>query len=118
MPGADGPGLWPFPSDARAAGSDDPLYYLRLHRNPLVDMDYGPARQGTPTAAIGDMEEIDIWRTAQILIDAHGEAAWLEAAQRADQCLVEGNPAGTAVWKRVLQAVEELQRRAPDGPLN
>ncbi len=24
------------------------------------------------------MEEIDIWRTAKVLIDAHGENAWLE----------------------------------------
>jgi hypothetical protein len=59
------------------------------------------------------LEEIDIWRTAKILIDAHGEAAWLEAAQRADYCLEDGNPDGVAVWKRVLRAVEELQRQKP-----
>jgi hypothetical protein len=74
-------------------------------------MDYRPARQGTPTAAIGDMEEIDIWRTAQILIDAHGEAAWLEAAQRADQCLVEGNRNMPTIWGGFIGIVAANQRK-------
>lgn len=56
------------------------------------------------------MEELDIWRTAKILIDAHGDGAWLEAAQRADHCLENGNPDGVVVWKRVLRAVEDLRR--------
>ncbi len=66
------------------------------------------------------MDEINIWRTAKILIDAHGENAWLEAAQRADHCLENGNPEGVAVWKRVLRAVGDLQREKPrtSEPLN
>jgi hypothetical protein len=40
------------------------------------------------------VEDIDIWRLAKILIDAHGENAWLEAAQRADYALEDGNPGG------------------------
>lgn len=59
------------------------------------------------------MDEIDIWRTAKILIDAHGDNAWLEAARRADHCLEDGNPEGINVWKRVLRAVEDLQRQKP-----
>jgi hypothetical protein len=50
------------------------------------------------------MDEIDIWRTAKILIDAHGDNAWLEAARRADHCLEDGNPEGINVWKRVLRS--------------
>jgi hypothetical protein len=53
------------------------------------------------------IEDIDIWRSAKILIDAHGENAWLEAAQRADYALEDGNPDGVNVWKRVLRAIEE-----------
>jgi hypothetical protein len=66
------------------------------------------------------MEEIDIWRTAKILVDAHGENAWLEAAQRADHCLEGGNLEGVAAWKRVLLAVNDLQRQKPNAsePLN
>jgi hypothetical protein len=61
------------------------------------------------------MEEIDIWRTAKILMDAHGDLAWLEAAQRADRALEQGQDESLAVWKRVLRAVEELQRDRPEG---
>jgi hypothetical protein len=59
------------------------------------------------------MEEIDIWRTAKILLDAHGDNAWLEAAQRADHAVDDGNAAAEGVWKRVLRAVEEWQRTKP-----
>jgi hypothetical protein len=58
------------------------------------------------------MDEVDIWRTAKILIDVHGDKAWLEAAQRADHCFEDGNLDGVNVWKRVLKAVDELQREA------
>jgi hypothetical protein len=61
------------------------------------------------------LQEIDIWRTAKVLIDAHGESAWLEAAQRADHCLEAGNSNGATVWKQVLKAVEDLQRQKSVG---
>jgi hypothetical protein len=66
------------------------------------------------------MEEIDIWRTAKILLDTHGDKAWLEAAQRADLAVEQGNAAAESVWKRVGRAVEELQRQKPRAsePLN
>ena len=66
------------------------------------------------------MEEIDIWRTAKLLIDAHGDKAWLEAAQRADLAVEQGNAEAESVWKRVGRAVEELQRDKPraEEPLN
>jgi hypothetical protein len=56
------------------------------------------------------ISEIDIWRTAKILIDAHGESASLEAAQQADWAIQDGNPKAESVWMRVLKAVETLQR--------
>jgi hypothetical protein len=64
--------------------------------------------------------EIDIWRTAKILLDAHGENAWLEAAQRADGALEDGNPEGVTVWKRVLHAIRQLQQseRQPNEAIN
>lgn len=66
-----------------------------------------------------DMEEIDIWRTAKILIDAHGENAWLEAAQRADHAIEDGNPASVNVWMRVMRAIGELrQKRSAADSLN
>jgi len=54
--------------------------------------------------------DLDIWRTAKIIIDAHGENASLEAAQRADWTIQDGNPQAESVWMRVLKAIEALQR--------
>ena len=64
------------------------------------------------------MEEIDIWRTAKILVDAHGEGAELEAAMRADKALEDGCPDAVNVWKRVTRAVVDLQRQKSPGPFN
>ncbi len=55
--------------------------------------------------------EIDIFRSAAVLIREHGAGAALEAAQRADAMLEKGDMEGAAVWKRIVRAVEELQRR-------
>ena len=57
------------------------------------------------------VSDLDIFRAANVLIRQHGEDAALEAAQRADGTLEKGDMEGAAVWKRVLKAVEELQRK-------
>lgn len=59
------------------------------------------------------MEEIDIWRTAQILIDSHGDRAEAQAAMRADKALEDGYADAVNVWKRVMRTVAELQRQKP-----
>lgn len=55
----------------------------------------------------------DIWRAAQLLVKRHGADARIVAAQHADELFNEGDLDGAAVWKRILQAVEELQRVTP-----
>jgi hypothetical protein len=59
------------------------------------------------------MEDIDIWRTAKLLVDHHGKDAEFEACQRADQALGHGDMAGWRTWKRVRDAVVILSRRQP-----
>ncbi len=59
--------------------------------------------------------DLDLYRSAQALIKRHGEDAPIHAAMRADAMLEKGDLSGVAVWKRVLRAVEELQRAEP-GP--
>ena len=54
--------------------------------------------------------DLDIYRTANVLIREHGEDAALEAAQRADAMLEKGAIDGQRVWKRVLKAINEIQR--------
>ncbi len=58
------------------------------------------------------IEERDIWRTANLLIERHGSDALLIAALRADTMLANGDVDGQIVWKRIVRAVEELGRRA------
>jgi hypothetical protein len=57
--------------------------------------------------------EIDIWRSANLMVREHGENAALEADQRADTMLERGDVDGCAVWKRILRAIEALQREVP-----
>ena len=55
--------------------------------------------------------EIDIYRSASVLIHQHGEDAALEAAQRADALLEKGDVRGCAVWKRVVRANHQQRGR-------
>ncbi len=52
--------------------------------------------------------DLDIYRSANELIEQHGDAADIEAAMRADECLAAGDMEGGAVWKLILKAIEEL----------
>ncbi len=53
--------------------------------------------------------DIDIFRSANLLVKQHGPDAPIEAAMRADAMLDKGDLDGYAVWRRILRAVEELQ---------
>ena len=55
--------------------------------------------------------DLDIYRSANVLIREHDEGTALEAAQRADALLERGDMGGCAVWKRIMRAIEELQRK-------
>ena len=62
--------------------------------------------------------DLDIYRSAQVLIREHGEDAALEAAKRADAMLEKGDLEGQAVWKRIVRAVEELlAKERPPGTM-
>jgi len=54
--------------------------------------------------------EIDIWRTANLMVKQHGDEAPIFTAMRADEMLENGDLTGQLVWRRVLRAVEELLR--------
>ena len=54
--------------------------------------------------------DLDIYRSAAVLVREHGQNAVLEAAQRADAMLERGDMNGCAVWKRIVAAVEEIER--------
>ena len=52
--------------------------------------------------------EIDIYRSAKLLVDQHGEDAPIFAAQQADRCLEAGDLDGKAAWMGVIRAIKEL----------
>ena len=56
---------------------------------------------------------LDIFRSANVLVKRHGEDAPIEAAMWEDAMLDKGDLDGYAVWKRILRAVEELQGTDP-----
>ncbi len=59
--------------------------------------------------------DLDIYRAAHELINQHGEAADIEAAMRADECLAAGDMEGEAVWLRIVKAIEELLAKERPG---
>ena len=63
---------------------------------------------GTPMTS-----EINIFHTANVLIRERGNEADLVAAELADIFLEAGEVDGSAIWRRVLAAVKEIQRQEP-----
>ncbi len=59
--------------------------------------------------------DLDIYRSANLLIGQHGETAATHAAMEADRLLAKGEMAGKRTWARIMRAIEELQRQEP-GP--
>jgi hypothetical protein len=65
------------------------------------------------------MDDPDIFRGAKLLMDPHGDDAPIGAATRTDVLLDEGDVDGAVTWRRILEAIDELQRgRRDDEPLN
>ncbi len=58
------------------------------------------------------ISDLDIYRSANVLVKQHGQDAPIHAAMRADAMLDKGDLDGYAVWKRIVKAVEESQRAA------
>lgn len=59
------------------------------------------------------ISELDIWRSAQVMLKRYGDDATVEATKRADEFLDTDNTSGVVIWRRILKAIEELQRRQP-----
>ncbi|WP_416898653.1 MAG: hypothetical protein ACMVY4_02675 [Minwuia sp.] len=66
------------------------------------------------------MEDPDIRRAAWLMVERYGDEAGFVTAARADKLMDAGDLDGAAVWRRILEAVEELQRteRTSDDQVN
>jgi hypothetical protein len=59
------------------------------------------------------IDEIEIWRTAHLLLKQHGEDAHFVAARRADALLAQGDHLGCSVFVKIVRAIESLRRERP-----
>ena len=59
------------------------------------------------------MNDIDIWRTAHLLMKEHGDDAEFVAAQRSDALLEQGDTEGHRAWNRIRQAIRSLRENKP-----
>ena len=55
------------------------------------------------------MDEWDIKRTAQLMLDEFGVEAERQAFKRANRALLEGNPEGEQIWGQVVAAILEIR---------
>ena len=62
--------------------------------------------------------EIDIWRVANLMLKRYGEEADIESAIRAEEFAEAGDWAGEAVWRRIIDAIGQLENTTPPGPLH
>ena len=59
------------------------------------------------------MEEVEVWRTANVLIKLHSEQAAFVAAERADELFAKDDFLGCTIWTRVVRAILEIERQKP-----
>ncbi len=64
-------------------------------------------------AECGMPTEIDIYRSAKLLVDQHGQDSARHAAMRADALLEAGDMEGRRVRLSILEAIKELRRTRP-----
>ena len=57
--------------------------------------------------------EIDVYRSAKLFIEQHGDEAAIQAAYQADAMLDRGDLDGAAVWRRIVAAINELMDTRP-----
>jgi hypothetical protein len=64
------------------------------------------------------ISDLDIWRSAKLLVYRHGADAPVHAAMRVDELLAAGDIEGRAVWLRITAALKELLSVKPSGQMH
>ena len=54
------------------------------------------------------IQEIDIWRVANLMLTRYGDEAMLEGAQNAHELAADGDNVGAATWLRITVAIAQL----------
>ena len=58
------------------------------------------------------MEEIDLWRSAHLLIKEHATLAEVLAQGQIERMQASGDAEGEAIWRGIMQAIKDLRRTA------
>ncbi len=53
--------------------------------------------------------DLDIWRSANLIISQHGVGAWTFAASKSRELEALGNASGAVLWRRIAGAIAELE---------
>jgi hypothetical protein len=56
------------------------------------------------------MDDVDIWRSANVLVQRHAMMAEVIASRRIQTLAECGDDVGVAAWRRILMAIKELRR--------
>jgi len=62
--------------------------------------------------------DLDIYRTANLLVRQHGNEAPIHAGMRADELMATGDMEGCGVWLRVIEAIKALLAEKPEGAVH
>lgn len=57
------------------------------------------------------MNELDIWRCANVLFKEYGTRAVFVASKRADSLFNQGDVERGKIWLRIARAIAELERK-------
>ena len=64
------------------------------------------------------ISEIDIWHAAALMMKRYGDKAPIESGKRGDELANAGDDGGTAIWRRIEVAVENLASTTSAGPVH
>ena len=62
--------------------------------------------------------EIDIWHVPNLMLRRYGNEADIESAIRAEELAAAGDWVGEAVWRRIIDAIGQLENATPPGLLH
>ena len=62
--------------------------------------------------------EIDIWRIATLMLKCYDDQAGAESAIRSAELAEARDSAGAAVWRRITDAIGQLENSTSPGPLH
>jgi hypothetical protein len=58
--------------------------------------------------------DIEVWRSAHLLLKQHGKDAAFVAAKQADEAMRAGDLEGVRLWKRIAEAMLKLLKAKPE----